>query len=217
VFKNYLAFDSIEKSKTEETHLLYIEEEKHFLDPFIKDGSEYHYQLLDELPIILNHEDGERYLNRKKVMFYSFEEIISNFNRLPDDSPTVIFKENNILNLSIKNSAICSEIEECFKKLLHNLIGNSLMNLKFITIEQEDDLEVEDEFDSTINNNNNDNNNINNNNNNNNINNNNNDNNNNSSSDVVINLDEFISNGEEKIAELIEKLKDQKGNVIKIM
>jgi hypothetical protein len=33
-----------------------------------------------------------------------------------------IFKENNVLNLSIKNSAICSEIEECFKKLLHNLI-----------------------------------------------------------------------------------------------
>jgi hypothetical protein len=210
VFKNYLAFDSIEESKTG-GHLK-IEESTHFLDAFIKDDTEYHYQLLDDLPIIFN-DYGERYLNRKKVMFYTFEEIISNFNRIPDESPTVIFNKDNILILPITNSSICSEIKECFKKLLHNLIGNSLMNLNFVAIEKEVELENEDELDSTINNNNNDNNNNNNNNNNNSIDI------NNSSDNNVINLDEFIIYpGEEKYAQLIEMLKNQKeGKLIKIV
>jgi hypothetical protein len=132
-------------------------ESLHFLDAFLKDDTENQYQLLDELPLIDN-DAGERILNRKKVSFYTFDDIISNFNRLANESPTVIFKEDKSYSLPIKNGYIGSEINDCFMKLLRNLIGNSLMNMKLVAIEkpqQEDETEFEDIEDSTINNNNN--------------------------------------------------------------
>jgi hypothetical protein len=155
VFKNYLAFDSIDEASI--VGSMVIKESFNFLDAFIKDDTENQYQLLDDLPLV-DYDVGERILNRKKVSFYTFDDIISNFNRLANESPTVIFKEDKSYSLPIKNGFIGSEINDCFMKLLRNLIGNSLMNMKLVAIEkpqQEDETEFDEIEDSTINNNNN--------------------------------------------------------------